>query len=144
MPSLTAPTTLPAYLLDEQYSDSEFAQPYFQKKRRQTHPRRMVSPANANFTLKLPQSQQHLVQDVSGTFLATFLIRNGRTSIIFRGLDASKTARSSKTNVAASGIEMKPPTFHTRRHQDDPEVLAAIERLLESADTSIGSDLKQQ
>jgi hypothetical protein len=124
MPALTAPTTLPAYLLDEQYSDSEFTQPYFQKKRRQTHPRRMVTPANANFTLKLPQSQQHLVQDVSGTFLATFLIRNGRTSIIFRGIDASKTAG--------------------RRHQDDPEVLAAIERLLESVDTSIGSNLKQQ
>jgi hypothetical protein len=129
MPSLTAPTTLPAYLLDEQYSDSEFAQPYFQKKRPQTHPRRMVTPANDNFTSKLPQSQQHLVQDVSGTF---------------RGIDASKTAGRSKTNVAASGIELKPPTSHTRRHQDDPEVLAAIERLLESVDTSTGSDLKQQ
>jgi hypothetical protein len=97
MPSLTAPTTLPAYLLDEQYSDSEFAQPYFQKKRPQTHPRRMVTPANDNFTSKLPQSQQHLVQDVSGTF---------------RGIDASKTAGRSKTNVAASGIELKPPTSY--------------------------------
>jgi hypothetical protein len=108
MPSLTAPTTLQAYLFDEQYSDSEFAQPCFQKKRRQTHPRRMVTPANANFTSNLPQSQQHLVQDVSGTFLATFLIRNGRTSIIFRGIDASTTAGRSKTNVAASGIGLKP------------------------------------
>ena len=104
----------------------------------------MVTPANANFTLKLPQSQQHLVQDVSGTFLATFLIRNSRTSILFRGIDASKTAGSSKTNIAASGIELKLLTSHTRRHQDDPEVLAAIERLLESVDISISSDLKQQ
>jgi hypothetical protein len=89
----------------------------------------MVTPANANLTLKLPQSQQHLVKDVSGTFLATFLIRNGRTSIIFRGIDASKTAGSSETNVAASGIALKPLISHTRRYQDDPEVLAAIERL---------------
>jgi hypothetical protein len=65
----------------------------------------------------------------SGWTLATFLIRNGRTSIIFRGIDASKTAGSSKTNVAASGIALKPLISHTRRYQDDPEVLAAIERL---------------
>jgi hypothetical protein len=138
MSSPTTPTTLPAYLLDEQYSDSEFAQPYFQQKQRRTHHRKMTTLLNAEFTLRLPQSQQYLVRDISGTFIATFLKRNSRTSIEFRGIDASKTSTSSRINAAASVIEWEPPTPPARRYQEDPEVLAAIERLLESVDTSVG------
>ncbi|KAF2028959.1 hypothetical protein EK21DRAFT_90176 [Setomelanomma holmii] len=139
-------------LYEGHHSDSEFAQPYYRKRTsRRTALQRAPSP-RSKFTLVVPLSQEHILQQFEGSFFATIIRKNGRTRIVFNSPD-SNTGRN-EVNSSIPGDEEERPlqaqvmaihpanleerpsktTQNVLYSEEDADVLEKISTLLQATD----------
>jgi hypothetical protein len=108
-------------LQEEEYSGSKFAQP---------HNRKRIScytaskRARSTFTLVLPLSQEHVLQQFQGSFLVTIVRKNGRTGIVFNVPDSDGGCGETISSVRSGGESdqplHKPDSTHTANLQEIP------------------------